>query len=171
MTIGAILTAAVLSPSFSWTTSALSDLGRPDAPTASLFNGGLIAGAILALPFVLRALLAADHPLTRIGTASFGFAAVAMGSVGAFPAGHPYHFPAAFSLYALVTYGLFFYGSGRAIAESVRRGLLAIWLGVAHVTSWIAWGIGLRAGPGLAIPEAIGAAFFVGWIALAWESC
>lgn len=165
---GAILAATLLSPSFSWASSALSDLGRPGAPTAPLFNGGLIAGAVLALPFVARVALAGRHRLTRLGTAAFGLAAVSMGLVGAFPAGHPYHFPAALSLYALVTYGLFLYGSGRVLAGAARRGLLAVWLGVAHVTSWVAWGLGLRAGPGLAIPEAVGAALFAAWIRLAW---
>lgn len=169
-TLGAILAATALSPSFSWASSALSDLGRPGAPTAPLFNGGLLFGAVLALPFVVGVFLAGRHWLVRVGTATFGLAAVSMGLVGLFPEGHPYHFPAALSLYALVTYGLFLYGSGRVLTGAPRRGLLAVWLGVAHVTSWVAWGLGLRVGPGLAIPETVGAAIFVAWIGLAWDS-
>lgn len=56
--LGEILIATLVSPSFSWASSALSDLGRPGAPTALIFNWGLIGGALLALPFVARVGLA-----------------------------------------------------------------------------------------------------------------
>lgn len=168
VTVGAVLVATVVSPSFSWATSALSDLGRPGAPTALVFNGGLLAGALLALPYVAWVGRAVERRLTRAGTAMFGLAAVSMGLVGMFPEGHPYHVPAALSLYVFVTYGLFCYGSGRALSGAVNRGLAAIWLGIGHVTSWVAWGMGLRIGPGLAVPETIGAGIFVAWFALSW---
>lgn len=184
VTLGAVLVATVVSPSFSWSSSALSDLGEPGAPTALLFNGGLLAGAALALPYVAAVGRVAEGRLTRLGVALFGLAAVSMGLVGLFPAGHPYHFPAAVSLYAFLTYGLFCYGTGRVLAGvsgprpadersrrgPAKRGLAAIWLGIGHLTSWVAWGTGLRVGPGLAIPEAIGAVLFVAWIGLAWPS-
>ncbi|UPV76587.1 DUF998 domain-containing protein (plasmid) [Halorussus limi] len=175
VTLGAILVSTLLSPTFSWADSALSDLGRAGAPTAPIFNGGLILGAILALPYVARVALAAERLLTRLGAATFGLAALSMGLVGVFPTGTAYHFPAAVSLYLFVTYGLFLYGSGRVRAgaargqiETTTAGLAAIWLGVGHLTSWLAWGAGLRVGPGLAIPETVGAAIFVAWIRLSW---
>lgn len=179
VTLGAILAAALLSPSFSWAGSALSDLGRAGALTAPIFNGGLVLGAVLALPYVARVALAADRLLTRLGTAAFGLAALSMGLVGVFPTGTAFHVPAALSLYLFVTYGLFLYGSGRIRAGAVTHGpeqarettlgLAAIWLGVGHVTSWVAWGAGLRVGPGLAIPETVGAVIFVAWIGLSWS--
>lgn len=169
VTLGAVLVATIVSPTFSWTASALSDLGRTGAPTAPIFNGGLLAGGALALPFVAGVGRGATRNWTLLGTALFGLAAVSMGLVGVFPEGHPYHVPAALSLYAFVTYGLFCYGTGWILADSVRRGLAAIWLAVGHSTSWVAWGVGLRLGPGLAIPETIGAGIFVAWIGLAWR--
>lgn len=167
VTLGAVLVATILSPSFSWGASALSDLGRPGAPTALVFNGGLVAGAALALPFVVGVGRAVERRWTRLGVGMFGLAAISMGLVGVFPSGHPYHFPAALSLYLFVTYGLFCYGTGRVLTGSTTGGLVAIWLGIGHVSSWIAWGTGLRIGPGLAIPETIGAGIFVAWIGLA----
>jgi hypothetical membrane protein len=168
VTLGAILLATLLSESFSWGGSALSDLGRAGARTAPIFNGGLILGALLALPYVAEVAHAADRLLTRLGAATFGLAAVSMGLVGVFPSGTAYHAPAAIALYLCVTYGLFLYGSGLVRGDSPTRGLAAIWLGVGHVTSWVAWGAGLRVGPGLAVPEAVGAAIFVAWIGLSW---
>ncbi|WP_135854165.1 DUF998 domain-containing protein [Halorussus salinus] len=178
VTLGAILLATLVSPSFSWADSALSDLGRAGAGTVPIFNGGLILGALLALPYVAGVALAAERLLTRLGTATFGLAAVSMGLVGVFPSGTAYHAPAAISLYLCVTYGLFLYGSGLVRAgprspvpergDDTTLGLVAIWLGVAHVTSWLAWAAGLRVGPGLAIPETVGAAIFVAWIRLSW---
>lgn len=170
VSLGAILLATALSPDFSWTESALSELGRPEAATAALFNGGLLLGGALALPFVGRVAVVADHALTRLGSLAFGLAAVAMALVGLFPTGTAFHFPAALSLYAFVTYGLFLYGSGRALVGRVQEGVLSIWLGVVHVTSWMAWGLGLRLGPGLAIPETVGAVIFAAWVAVAWRS-
>jgi len=178
VTFGAILLATFLSPTFSWADSALSDLGRAGAGTAPIFNGGLILGGLLALPYVAAVTLAADRLPTRLGTATFGLAAVSMGLVGVFPSGTAYHAPAAISLYLCVTYGLFLYGSGLVRAgttspaaergDDTTLGLVAIWLGVGHVTSWLAWAAGLRVGPGLAIPETIGAVVFVAWIRLSW---
>jgi hypothetical membrane protein len=176
VTLGAVLVATLVSPSFSWSSSALSDLGRPGAPTALIFNGGLLVGALLALPYITGVGRATVERWTLAGTAMFGLAAVSMGLVGLFPEGHPYHFPAALSLYVFLTYGLFCYGSGLVLAgaaeqrnDIVSRGVAAIWLGVGHVTSWVAWGMGLRVGPGLAIPETIGAVIFLAWIGLAWN--
>lgn len=170
VSLGAILLATVVSSEFSWAGSALSELGRPEVATAPLFNGGLLLGGALALPFVAHVAIDSDHLLTRLGAVTFGLAGVSMMLVGLFPMGTTYHFPAALSLYVFVTYGLFLYGSGRALAGTVKTGLVAIWLGVLHVTSWIAWGAGFRIGPGLAIPETIGAAIFVAWVVLAWKS-
>jgi len=169
VTLGAVLVATFVSPSFSWASSALSDLGKPGAPTAFLFNGGLLVGALLALPYVAGVGRAAEERWTLTGTTMFGLAATSMGLVGLFPEGDPYHFPAALSLYVFVTYGLFCYGTGRILADSVRRGLASVWLAVGHLTSWVSWGMGLRVGPGLAIPETVGAAIFVAWIRLAWN--
>jgi hypothetical membrane protein len=52
VSLGAILLATLVSPTFTWTGSALSDLGAFGAPTALLFNGGLVLAGLVAFPFV-----------------------------------------------------------------------------------------------------------------------
>lgn len=162
----AILLATVLSPTFTWAGSALSDLGAPGAETALLFNGGLVAASVLALPFLALVWAASDHDATRLGTVVLGAAVVSMGLVGVFPVGSPYHVPAALGFYALLTYALFVFGSGRVLAGAAREGLLWVWLAVLHVTYWVLWSFGIRPGPGLAIPETVGALVLAAWLAV-----
>lgn len=167
--LGAILASTALSPSFAWATDALSDLGASGAPTALLFNGGLIAGGALALPFAHLLWRRAATRVSRLGAAIFavGFACLAL--VGAFPIGTPLHLPVAAGFYLSITYGWFVRGTGLALAGRVRRGIGAIWFGVAHVTSWLVWGAGVRIGPGIAVPETLGALLLAAWVVLTVE--
>jgi len=48
---GAILTATLVAPWFSWTGNALSDLGHHDRATATVFNGGLMAAGLVGAVF------------------------------------------------------------------------------------------------------------------------
>ena len=163
---GAVLASTVLSPSFSWATDALSDLGASASPTALLFNGGLIAGGALALPFAHLLWRRAATRVSRLGAAilAVGFACLAL--VGVFPIGTRLHLPVAVAFYLSITYGWFVRGTGVALAGRVRRGVGTIWFGVAHVTSWLAWVAGARIGPGIAVPETIGALLLAAWVAL-----
>jgi hypothetical membrane protein len=54
VSLGSILVATTLTPAFSWTGSALSDLGAPGAPYAAVFNGGTVLGGVLGAVFVAR---------------------------------------------------------------------------------------------------------------------
>ena len=67
--LGAIVLATIVVPpeTFTWHDRALSELGRYGAPTFFLFNGGLIAGGLLGLPFVWRCWLASRNALERLG--------------------------------------------------------------------------------------------------------
>ncbi|ADJ15376.1 DUF998 domain-containing protein [Halalkalicoccus jeotgali] len=84
--------------------------------------------------------------------------------VGWFPTGHPYHLPVAAGFYLLVTFALWLDGTAGVLAGESRFGLAAIWLANTHLLQWLAWAAGLRIGPGLAIPETIGAALFALWV-------
>jgi hypothetical membrane protein len=157
-----IAVAIALAPWFSPTANALSDLGVRGQASAPAFNYGLIAGGALGVGFAARLRPAATGRLGRAGVAVFAASFLSLALIGVFPTPHPYHFPAAAGFYALFTYGLFVYGSAEALAGRVRPGLLAIWLGVAHVTAWMGWA--LAGVEGLAIPETAGALLLGVWV-------
>ncbi|MCO8245644.1 MULTISPECIES: DUF998 domain-containing protein [unclassified Haladaptatus] len=164
VTFGAILLAALISPRFSWTLDALSDLGAAGESTAWLFNGGLIVGAILALPFVRGLWARRENRFDAVGTVVLLVSFVGMGLVGIFPEGTNLHFPMAITFYAGLTYALFFLGSGRIVTDERTLGLGSVWLAVIHITSWILWAVGIRIGSGLAIPETVGALILIVWM-------
>lgn len=157
--LGTILLATALSPTFSWAGSALSDLGVTPA-SALAFNGGLVAGGVLALP--LAWVLATDG--RSVLTVVFGPTAVSMALVGVFRSGHPLHFPVALGFYLGATLTMLIDGIGSIRADGRAWGLAAIGLAVVHLGAWIAWSAGVRPGSGLAIPEAIGAVLFAIWV-------
>ena len=163
--LGSIVLATALSSTFSWTGAALSDLGVTPA-SALAFNGGLVAGGVLALP--LAWVLAVDGRAV-LGSV-FGLTAVSMGLVGIFRSGHPLHFPVALGFYLGATLTMLTDGIGALRADGRAWGLAALGLALVHLGSWTAWGAGSRPGPGLAIPEAIGAVLFALWVwGLAWR--
>jgi hypothetical membrane protein len=160
VTLGAILLATAVSDSFTWTDSALSDLGVTTG-TALLFNGGLVVGGLLALPYAYALWIAARSVFGRLTAIAFALAATAMGLVGVFVSGHPLHLPVALSFYLLVTVTLVFDGLARRAAW---EGRLAALLGVAHFVGWVLWVAGSRFGTGLAVPETVGALVFALWV-------
>lgn len=157
--LGSIFLGTALSPTFSWAGSALSDLGVTPA-SALAFNGGLVAGGVLALP--LAWVLAADGRST-LG-AVFGLTAVSMALVGVFWSGHPLHFPVALGFYLGATLTMLVDGIGALRAGARTWGLAVLGLALVHIGSWAAWSTGVRPGSGLAIPEAIGAVLFAIWV-------
>lgn len=167
LTLGAILLGTLLSPTFTWADSALSNLGAMGAQTAWLFNGGLMLGSLVAVPFLVVFYRVSEHLLQRIGVLLLSLALVGLFLVGVFPMGTTYHFPAALSFYLFTTLALWLHGSGSVLAGAPRRGLLSIWLGITNIMTWLVWVAG---GPltrgGLAIPEFIGACVFAVWMVL-----
>jgi len=154
--------AIAFTPSFSWASSALSDLGTPGAPVPWLFNGGLILGGVLALPFAWWHWRRARTRVGRSVPVALAGAGLALAGIGVFPLGTALHFPFAAGFYLLLTYTLFLDGSVRALAGTLRRGLAWIWVGIGHLTGWLLWalaGVG-----GLAVPEAFGALLFTAWL-------
>lgn len=158
------LAATVVSPTFTWTGSALSDLGAPDAATPWLFNYGLVAAGIIALPFAWLLFTTGRHVLERLGAVGFAGSVVGLALVGVFPSGTALHLPVAIAYFLLFTAAMWLHGTGAALAGDVRRGLVAIWLGIGHLLAWLGWAAsGLE---GLAIPEIVGSAILLGWIVL-----
>lgn len=162
------LAAIAASPTFRWTASALSDLGAPGAATPWLFNGGLVASALVTVGVAWVLWTDARHAVERLGTVVFLTSTVALALVGLFPEGTSLHSPVSITYFALLTVTLWVHGTGWALVGRVCRGLLAIWLGIAHVLAWIAW---LAAGPGgIAVPEMGGSLLFYAWILLVVRS-
>lgn len=160
----ATFAAAARSPTFGWTQSALSDLGAPTAANPWLFNWGLVASAVVTLPFAWVLWQVADHPAERLATATFAACIVALGLVGVFPSGTALHLPVAVGYFSLLSFTLWIHGTGAALAGAVRLGLVAMWLGIAHVLLWIVWvaaGLG-----GVAVPEIVGSILLYVWIVL-----
>lgn len=157
LTVGAILAAIALSPEFSWTASALSDLGvGDDVAVRLLFNGGLIGGGVVAVAYGL-----ALRPHSAVVAAGYVLAVVAMALVGVFPAGTPLHFPVAVAFFLIATATVVIDGVRRRATPSGRA---AIALAAGHVLGWLLWGYGLRPGPGLALPEVGGVVMFGLWV-------
>ena len=157
-----ILVAVVSAPWFAWGANALSDLGVPGRASAPAFNYALIAGGLFGMGFVVRLWVTVSGIVLRVGLVVFGVAFGCLSLVGAFPSPTAYHLPVAVGFFLSFTYGLFVYGTGEVVSGRVRAGLGSIWLGIAHVTAWIAW---LVAGAnGVAVPEAVGAILLAVWV-------
>lgn len=72
--------------------------------------------------------------------------------------------PVAVGFYLGATLTLWIAGTGDVLAGKTRFGLVAIWLANIHILNWLLWAAGARIGPGLAIPETVGAALFAAWV-------
>ena len=164
----ATLSATVLSPGFRWTGNALSDLGASGAANPWLFNWGLVASAALTILFSWALWRGATNGLQRLGTVTFAGTNAALALVGLFPTGTDLHLPVAVAYFVLLTFTLWIHGSGWVLSGLARRGLAAIWLGIAHVLLWIGW-IAAGAG-GIAVPEIGGSLALYAWVLLVVRS-
>ena len=160
-----ILAVALLVP-FDPVTQAISELGDPSAPYSSVFNATFVISGVVALPFAALLAVEARNLYETAGAVFVAVSFVALSGIGLFPIGHPYHVPAAVSHYTAFTVALWVHGTGEAVAGETRRGLAAVWLGNANVVVWATWVFWRAYAPGLAIPEALGAAGYISWILL-----
>jgi hypothetical membrane protein len=185
VSFGCILLATLLAPWFSWTGDALSELGVPaTSAVAPLFNYGLVAGGLLAFPYGVA--LWADTGNGSSSSAAgekhldslagglvavlFSASALSMALIGVFP------IPARLTLGGTTVEPHFFVAAGFYLGltatlavDGLRRiqrsaGQIALLLAVGHVGYWIAWAQGVRVGPGLAIPETVGALALTAWL-------
>ncbi|QSW98351.1 DUF998 domain-containing protein [Haloterrigena alkaliphila] len=175
--LGAIGLATLLAApeTFTWRARALSDMGRVGTRTFLLFNGGLIAGGLLGVPFGWQLWVAARNGLERVGVALLWAATAALVGIGVFFLGHDayylgteLHAPVALLYFGLAPLAQWLYGSGLVLAGDARLGLVSIWLGIAHPLTWLGWLVS-RAAAGdpsawFAVPEFVAAVAFGGWV-------
>jgi hypothetical membrane protein len=162
VSFGGIALAIALAPWFSVRVNALSDLGVAEgAAVATAFNGGLILAGVLALPYGWALWTAGDDAAGRAVAAAFVFAALLMSGVGAFPADTSPHVPVAIGFYLALTVVLAVDGVRR---RATTVGRLAGVAAAAHLAQWWLYVAGVRLGPGLAVPELVGAALLVAWV-------
>jgi hypothetical membrane protein len=169
VTMVAILLATALSPAFSWTGNALSNLGVTKTAagtplTAIIFNGGLVVGGVVGVVFAVA--LARSLPTLggRVVGLLFGLAMVTMGAVGVFPQNRALHVPVAAAFYLLLSVALWADGLVSLGRGWQRRGVAGLGLGVVNALGWVVWGVtGPVTRDGLALPEIVGAAALSVW--------
>lgn len=188
--LGAIVLATLVAPpeTFTWRGRALSDLGRLGSTTFWLFNGGLITGGVLGIPFVWHLWEGSETRVERLGVALLAVAILGFAGVGVFFLDHtdvyletPLHAPAALGFFLAAPLAQWVYGTGLVLAAhrpgrpepapgSARLGLASIWLGIVHPVAWLCW-LGSRVGTAdggawFAVPELVAAIAFGGWVLL-----
>lgn len=160
--IGCILAATAISPTFSWWADALSDLGVAGL-SAWLFNGGLVFGCLLGLPYAWALWTAAADTLGYLRAITYLASLLAMAGIGLFPAGRSAHLPLALAFFVLASLTLLVDGVARL---RLRTGKLAFGFGIASPVVWPVWGLWLAPHGGIAVPEFVGATLFALWIGL-----
>jgi len=151
-----IFTAIMLSPWFSWTGNALSDLGVGGASTT--FNLGLIASGLMLIPLPIALYTVSEGGLGRLSAILLLLSAILLSSIGFFPEScgrlH-YYVSAAFFL----TLPLTIYLYAASTYRSSRRGAL-----LSALSATVALGVWLLSWSSPAIPEAISALSATIWV-------
>ena len=181
VTLGSILLATMLADpqTFTWSGRALSDMGRPGTETFWLFNGGLVAGGLVGLPFAWRLWIAGRNRLERVGVGCLALALAGSALVGVFFLEHTdyyletdLHGPVALWFFGVAPIAQWILGAGAVLAGDRRWGAFTIAAGTGHVLTWLAWLAYLAIAAGspmawFAVPELIAALLFGGWVVLA----
>lgn len=168
LALGCVLLSTLLaSPAeFTWAGRALSDLGRREASTFWLFNGGLVAGGAVGVLFAWALWRRAGHVLERLGAVSVLVTVVGLALVGVFYLPHPLHEPVALLFFAGAPVSHWLYGLGLLLGTDARVGRVSIGVGVVHLLAWGGW-FGYIALTGatdyFAVPEMVAALAFGGW--------
>jgi hypothetical membrane protein len=167
--LGSVLLATLLSPSFTWTGHALSNLGGRYHPASTsttrlVFNYGLMAGGLLGSGFGYALYRAYRNRVELLGIVSFGVTLLFMALVGVFPQHRDPHMFVAVAFYTVLSLALWTYGVGNLLAGASRRGAVTVGLGAVNAGSWAVWAVtGDVSRGGVAIPEIVGALIFGGW--------
>ena len=162
LTFAFIFLAISVSPWFTWTDYALSNLGDLARSSAPLFNGGLIVGGIILIFFVSGfGVRAKASVLGTIGTALLFASAVGIIGVGIFPMNFLLpHTVFAVAVFLSNSIALFIFGAVFALRRSTRLlGTISVVLGVVASLVWF-----LPWGTGIAIPEFIASLAAYLWI-------
>ncbi|MEW6222604.1 MAG: DUF998 domain-containing protein [Candidatus Hadarchaeota archaeon] len=151
VTISLVLLAIALSPWFSWSANALSDLGVGEA--ALIFNSGLAIGAVSTMLFSSGIFLSSKkRAVRRHGSIVLFAAAVSLLGVGIFTeAAGGAHFYFSVAFFFLLCFSLFILGAGHILAGSRMFGAFTISAGAMAAIPWaFSW-------TALAVPETISA--------------
>ena len=141
MAFGCILLSITFAPNFSWTDSALSDLGVMPNPTAILFNSGLIISGILAMVFASGLFSILKGKSTgRAGTLLFLLDCLALTAIGVFPENtRPMHFYASVAFFALFPLSMLLITAYFVLASRNRMAVFTFLVSVFAAAVWIIW--------------------------------
>ncbi len=156
-----ILISISLSPWFSWTKNALSDLGVGEA--SWVFNFGLMASGTLTMIFAVGLWVTfRKRVLGRVGTIALFFGAIALFGIGVFSeAAGVVHFYFSVAFFVLFPISFFLLGASAILSGSGKFGSFTILMGIFAAIPWtFSW-------DGVAIPEAISGLFASIWVI--WE--
>jgi hypothetical membrane protein len=168
-----IMIAIIVSPWFTWTGNALSDLGNlsmyPTSPVSSfVFNSGLIIAGIITIFAVLGlAMNVRKHFVALVSTAILFVGTVALICIGLFPENYPpFHFIFSVTLFASIALAMLLFGGIFVYYKGTRTlGYFSLAMGLIAAAPWIpymlfSWNIGA------AVPETISAVAVYAWIIL-----
>ncbi len=144
-----VLLAVFISPWFSWTDNALSDLGVQGS-AAVVFNTGLVLGGVLTGVFATGLGKALNSSLGRVGKFIVILDAAALSAIGIFPetAGE-LHLYVSVAFFVLLSLYLLIFGVGFIFTHERKWGLITVILGLFSAFVWIfGW-------EGVAIPETL----------------
>jgi hypothetical membrane protein len=156
--------AITLSPQFSWTDNALSDLGIVEGATSTLFNTGLILGGILAAMFGLGLFtILAQNTLGKLSAIFFILAAAALTAIGIFPENaRPMHFYASVAFFVLFPVAMLLVGGSFILLRKTRKGVLTMFAAAFAVAVWLVQ-FSIHFVPGVAIPETLSSLSASAW--------
>jgi hypothetical membrane protein len=159
-------TVVASSAEFTWAEYALSDLGRQEAATFWLFNGGLLAGGLAGIPFAWPLWRRAQNRTERVATGTFLITVVGLALIGVFYLPRDLHGPVALLFFfgGPVTHWL--YGVGRIRAGTTRFGWYSVGFGCVHALSWAGWILFTQAtgsNQWFAVPEMVASVAFGLW--------
>jgi hypothetical membrane protein len=135
-----ILLAISISPWFSWTDDALSDLGSLASPdSARIFNTGLIVGGIITFIFAIGLSAKTKHSALGL-TATILLFASCSGTIGVglFPEDYPIpHVASATLSFVPLTFSLLMFGYLQLHTKQMKKlGATSIMLGLGTIVSW-----------------------------------
>jgi hypothetical membrane protein len=168
-----IMIAIIVSPWFTWTGNALSDLGNlskyPTSSVSSLvFNSGLMIAGIITIFAVLGlAMNVRKHIVALISAAILFVGTVALICIGLFPENFPpWHFIFSVTLFTCIALAVLVFGAVFTYHKETRiLGYFSLIAGVVAAAPWIPY-IFLSWNIGAAVPEIISALTVYAWIVI-----
>lgn len=180
--VGVVFLATLIDPAFSWETRSLSSIGEAtDAGFGStdriaflLFNGGLLLGGLVGIPFVVGAGSVLDGRVSTVATGLGVITLLGMAGVGIAYLDGPLaslHFLFATMLFMGQTLTMWAFGSAMVLDGDPEFGVLSIWISNVQLLFWIFWIIaeamaftGDDVWTYFAVPEFIAALAFGTWV-------